>query len=27
MSAAVVSNFVLTEEMVEEFYREGYFYA
>lgn len=25
--SAVVSRFVLTEEMVEEFYREGYFYA
>lgn len=21
------SNFVLTEEMIEEFYREGFFYA
>lgn len=25
--SAVVSQFVLTDEMVEEFYREGYFYA
>lgn len=27
MNSAAVSNFVLTEQMVEEFYREGYFYA
>jgi ectoine hydroxylase-related dioxygenase (phytanoyl-CoA dioxygenase family) len=27
MAAATVSNFVLTEHMIEEFYREGFFYA
>lgn len=27
MSTAVISNFVLTEQMIEEFYREGFFYA
>lgn len=27
MSTAGISNFVLTEQMIEEFYREGFFYA
>ncbi|GAA3406166.1 phytanoyl-CoA dioxygenase family protein [Paenibacillus hodogayensis] len=27
MSNSVVSQFVLTEQMIEEFYREGFFYA